>query len=658
MPQQTSANTYWAKLPKARLAEALDRKRKDFLDLLDSSGLYNRICRALNLYHGNAHSGEHTDLKEPIRLSGPEGTELDISLNAYRSSLSLLKTYITSQKLEFDAIATGNDAHALCAAKKGNEILDATLLDPSTGLERGLSQAVEDALVTTMGFVWNLWDPTLGPERDADPETMTIQRRGALRHLNPSVTDVVYDPFIRDFGEARWVEVRRQENRWDLAAELGNSAAARAIREAPSGAGSKYDRYDFSIDRSRKDRDYVWVSYFYHARTPALPDGRFVRRVGETILEDDILIDEHIPVFAVTPGQFLFTAFGFTPAFSLESPQTLLNGVVSDIATNQNALGTNKIWKKPNEPLGRAQLERGVKILECETKPEVLDLLQTPPELFKSVETYLMFIERFSGVNASAHGQAVGTNVSGAALAFSEQRVQQAAADLVQNYDRFMSQVAHSTLVVQRARLEDDDQMTVGVGSKRAAYGKKDLEGIERVAIVRGNPLLRTLAGRIQVAESLKAADAVDGDEFLTVVETGNLSKIMETRSNQLKLIHYENDLLEKGIESHMALPTDNHVLHIRLHAALLSTREVRSNPDIARVILAAMAEHKAQMADPNGEVQLWQSLLYGVPMPPPPGAPQGGSPPAEIGQPSPPNKPPPGTGPGPGGVLAPAPNA
>ena len=639
---------YWALLPTAdeaggpTLLPELEKRRQRFLDLMDDCGLWGRVRRSLGLYHGIPDQDPQT-LQPSLRVSGDEGEDLDASFNLFRSNLSLLKTYITGQKPEFDALATDESTESINATKKANQVLDAHLADSTSGLESALSQSVEGALVTTAGYLWVLWDYALGDIVTRDPEAGTVYRKGALRFINPAFTDVVSDPSVRDPKQGRWLGARRQENKWDMAAMY--PAVAEKILEACKDK-TKYSEFDLSLDTARHDTDdTLWVHTFFLKPSPAAPNGRQVTYIKpDVILEDlDELPGGHFPVHRLVPGQFLFTPFGFTPAFSCEAPQLLLDSVISTIASNQDALGSTKIQKKPGEPLGRAQLERGITVLECESEIKPLQLCNTPAEVFKAVELYMGFLERFSGVNATAAGQPEASLESGSALAFTAQRVQQAASDLVANYDLFIADVGTSVI---RAYAIAGGQHSVGSGKYATTFTTghqepgppdpatgmptvkevpSDFAGIDRVGIVRGNPLLRDLPGRIQVGTALRQSGDIDGDEFLTLAQTGSIDKLIQRRDNQLDLIHAENDALLAGNLDHVALETDDHILHIRLHSAVLSNLKVRNDPNARKTVLAALLEHMDKMQDPF--TQALMPLLYAGPMGAPPGQPQGSPP-------------------------------
>lgn len=592
--------SYWAGFDAKDLVKRLQKKREDFLEFFDQSNYFDRVYRNWAYYHGlnYAQAGSNTE----IRIAGKEGELRLLAINEFRSNISLLKTYITEGEVEWDAIATGDGAAALNAAKKVNSFLDGAVQSNDLDVGRVLDNATEDSLILTAGYAWNLWDQNHGRPTGVvgSGKNRRFKWSGEVRCLNPSMFDVVFDYTVRNFHECAWVEVRRQENKWDLAAEYASDKKKReaVLRDEHDEYNKKYRKFDFRLPSEElTTRDHRWVYYFYHKPCPALPTGRFLRRIFNHPLEDEMMLpDGHIPVSRIIPAQFMLTPFGFTPAFSAQAPQEALNAAESTRVTAENALGPPKIWKRKGEPLNRAQLEPGITVLECETKPEPINFYQLSPELRESVDLYMNQVQRAIGTNETARGSPEPNIKSGAAMAFTEQRVTQAASDLVKNRRRFLSDFGTSLAKVYAHRLQGSRPIEVRQSitdrAQTIELTPEEFQAIKTVSVIPGNPAMRTLGGRIQVAEILLEKQAVRPDEFVTVLKTGKLDKIMEAEDNQLQLIAEENDALFKG-EEHVAMPHHNHMLHIRRHLSEADSENGRRYPEIGDRYRAAALQHK-----------------------------------------------------------------
>ena len=121
--------------------------------------------------------------------------------------------------------------------------------------------------------------------------------------------------------------------------------------------------------------------------------------------------------------------------------------------------------------------------------------------------------------------------------------------------------------------------------------------------------------------------------EYLTVLNTGELDPLVQADQSELDLIKDENKRLRRGMPAY-ADPTDYHVLHIREHKAVVNKVEIRENPDIVQVLYAHLMEHLS-MLDQPAVARMQLALGFEVPYPPLPpevagqggggGAPAGG---------------------------------
>lgn len=626
MDSWNSNDQYWALLPPEDLIKELKLRRKEFWEFFKSTDLYERIQRSYLFFHGQYHEDGYG--QNAIKIGGPEGSLRYVQSNEYRSIVSLLKTFIVAGKPEWDAITKIADADALEATKLANRLLDGFMLDTDYDAEAFFGRAVEDGLVLTQGFCWQLWNAQAGDQENVeavDPTTGEVMTGGDLELLNPSIQDVVFDYSVRQFKKSAYVLVRRPENRWDLIATYPDMAED--IKKLPAIDEAEDDSSDHQAWMLElqipevKCKDQVWVYYFYHRWSPAIPKGRFVRYVGDKVLQDRILLERHIPVCRFIPSQYMLTCFGYSQILDLQSPQEGLNAVLSTIATNQNSLGLNKIWTKSGEPINIADLEPGITAIQTQTPPQSLNFLQSAPELFKAFETYTMVMERLGGVAAASRGQNPPNVRSASALAMLDSRTTQGASDLIGNFRILQCEVGTSIVKTLRYLTSGARVMSL-VGAHGArfvqAFKAQDLEGVEKVAVVTGNPLMGTLSGRMSVAEQLVTSGLIKTpEEYLTVIKTGELDALTETSEMQLRSAAAENDAVLKGQPPGTSLVIDDHVLHIKKHLAILDTPVTRADVRIAPVMLAHIGTHVTMLQDPFVQQLM---IILGYQLPPMPG--------------------------------------
>jgi hypothetical protein len=160
-----------------------------------------------------------------------------------------------------------------------------------------------------------------------------------------------------------------------------------------------------------------------------------------------------------------------------------------------------------------------------------------------------------------------------------------------------------------------------------------DLSQVNRVIVDVGNPLARTTAGKVQLAENLIQYGIIkDPTQYFTVLNTGNLEVLDEYQQNELLLIRAENEKLAQG-ETVAALAIDQHIIHIKEHKGVLADPDLRQDPTLVQQTLSHINEHIQFLRTVDPALL---SIIGEQPL-----GPQGGSPPT----PAPPG--PPGARPG-----------
>ena len=115
------------------------------------------------------------------------------------------------------------------------------------------------------------------------------------------------------------------------------------------------------------------------------------------------------------------------------------------------------------------------------------------------------------------------------------------------------------------------------VGKNKQSYTKEfigaDLSTIQNVQIQAINPMMQTMAGRLDIAEKLAGSGLIKGvDEYVAVLDGQPLSMMTEDDLSESDLMAQENeDFLEGKVVT--ALASDNHPLHIQKHKDFLTTR-------------------------------------------------------------------------------------
>lgn len=596
---------YWAGVPEDEIADEIHEKIDRFYKYLSLSGRTDLYRRSWAYYYRPRISG---GMLNPV---GEQGEMTAFNVNHYKNLLQHLETMTTQQRASFEPRATNSDVKS-----QSQVILAAGLLDfymREKKLERYIKSAVKDGLMYGEGFVRAEWDATSG-ETFGKTETGATIYQGDIKYTNYMPLDVIRDFTKLASGQDTWHILRDFQNKYDLAAKFPTVAE---------------DILDDSIDQlelsqtttlnalALEESDNIPVYTLIHKQTPALPSGRYTQ-----VLENGtVLFDGPIPykqphVYRIAPDEESGTCFGFTVAYDLLNMQEGIDMLYSTAITNQAAFGVQNILVPKGHDLSTSQIAGGLNIMEYDPKvgkPEALNLTQTPAEIFNFMQMIEKLMETISGVNSVARGNPEASLKSGAALALVQSMAIQFSMGLQQSYAQLVEDLGTGTIQLLQ-EFASVPRVAAIVGKSNRPLMKdftgEDLDMIQRVTVDMGNPMTRTTAGKVNLAESLMQNGLIDNpDQYIQVITTGRLEPIIEGKQAGLLLIKGENEMLADGIPQR-ALITDNHAKHILEHTTVLSNPEIRQDPNspIVQATLAHIQEHMMMMNDPMNQ-QLMQIL-------------------------------------------------
>jgi hypothetical protein len=245
-------------------------------------------------------------------------------------------------------------------------------------------------------------------------------------------------------------------------------------------------------------------------------------------------------------------------------------------------------------------------------------------------------METISGVNSVSRGNPQKSLESGSALALVQSMAIQFNAPLQQSYIQLLEDVG--TMTIQILQEYADTPRVVQISGKRSrgivqqAFTKDDISGISRVQVQAGNPMAKTVSGRLAIAQDLLQNQIITTpEEYLMVLETGELEPLTQGPTAELLNLATENELLTDG-QQVLTMFTDDHVLHITEHKALAGDPAVRQDPNKIQLLNQHIMEHIQFLSDPM--YQNYRTLM-GQPSLPPMGMPGmgGGGMPPEQGQ-------------------------
>lgn len=621
------AETYWAKQPVEELLGTLEDKTKKYVKAIKSGVYWNRVLRSLSYNHGLYYDGSASSIALDVKQTGEQGEFLGVAANHFRNLLQHLHSMVTRDKLALTCRAVNTDNKSIERAKMGRGLVD--YYQREKGMSKKLRLTCEYALNFGHAFFVALWDQA---KKTWDDDENTTSGDISFYSLPPS--DVAYDLAYTDFTDSPWIAFKSNVNRFDLAMTYPEHGEDILNSQEPEELRLKVYDSMRAIDPVKGDTIPLWR--FFHKKTPAIPTGRYCEWVPGTYLKDEVLLYREPPIRRMAAGEWLLSSFGMSPAFDLQGLQEMFNVCLSAISSAVAAFGVQNVWAPPgNEKIVSILMKNGLRVLVCPQKPEGLNTLAVPSELWKFLDVLIAQMERISGVNSVVRGDPDPSLKSGEALKVIEARAYQFSGPLQESYNTLNEEAGTDLIRILQDFAEGTRTVNI-LGRSNRSYQKTfepdDLESIDRVVVELTNPLAKGTAGKLSMAQDLmKLGELRTKEQYIEVLQTGNMDVLFEADNAQFNLIREENEALGEGKVIPEPAPTDNHLLHMKEHAgANLGTIENRAGP-IRINTEAHLQLHMQMLLNPTIQ-QIQIALGYQVPaafLVPPgmPAMPQAGGP-------------------------------
>lgn len=605
-------NQYFATLPADQIAPEIMKKVEQYKEYLLESGRLSLWRKSYQAYYRPSTKGGR------LNKSGPASEFTTISVNHYRNLLVHLKTMTMQQRPAFDPKATNTDYKSQAQTILASGLLEYYLKEKK--MERNIKTALEHSLVFGEGFVRADWDAQSGEAFGVNPETGAEIKQGDLRYANFMPFQVSRDYTKMDNMEQDWYVLETYQNRYTLAAKYPE--LSEKILNLPSKLDDD-DKYK-PLWFQNEETDDVTVYEFYHRSTEAVQSGRITMLLSsDIVLLDGPLPYRQLPVYRISPEDQIGTPFGYTVGYDLLPVQEAIDGLYSTVLTNQTTFGVQNIAVPQGHNLGVTQIAGGLNLIEYDSKlgkPEALNLTSTPPEIFNFITQLEQLAETLSGVNSVARGNPEASLKSGSALALVAQQAINFTASLQQSYAQLLEDLGTATINILRD-FASVPRIAVIAGKSNRSLMKQftgdDLDLINRVTVDMGNPLSKTAAGRVEIAENLMANSLIkDADQYIQVLTTGRLEPAIEGTQAELLNIKAENEEMSEG-RMVPVMVTDEHLKHILEHKTILASPDARRNPQIIQLVTQHLQEHLNFLMDPMYAPML-QALGQASMAPPP----------------------------------------
>lgn len=594
-----SGETYWAKKPRDDLREELVRRQDEYFQGLNRSAFADAINRNWLYYHGLFGVGDDFNIfGTAIQRVGMKGERSFMGVNHFRNLIQHLFVIATRDRPAPKSRAINPDYESLMDAMTVDGVLEQYMREG--GFSEILARAVEHSLVLTKGYVALDWDETLGEAVDGDVKTNRLQHQGDVSGENPTLIDVVLDADnMKPFRKHSWVCTRDWPNKWDLI------ACYPKMKEKILNSKEPFDS-NFRLEDRPDRRDVVGRWTFWHHRTPGMPTGRKMCFTRACCLNDGPLPDylERPPVFQCMPSEVLLTNDGWSPGFDLQGPQEAINMMISNIVTTHDAFGIQNIWSPLGNNLSIGQIAGGLRFIQSKYEPKPLQLAKVASDATQFIELVIKWMETLSGINSVTRGQPEYTLKSGKALSIVEAKAIQFASRMLASVNQLTEDVLTSLVQILSAKMGSSPRVAYIAGKYsrmiRRDYTADTLKSVKRVYVEVGNPLLRTLSGRVDMAEMfIKNGWVKLPEEVMGLFDTGRMEPMLQADQAQLALLASERDALMEG-DIVPVLKTDYHSLHIRECVALLNTPAIRMDDVLAANVLSHSLVHIAMLYLPD----------------------------------------------------------
>lgn len=611
-----STNTkYFAAREAKDAAKILLEKASDWTNILTSNGYLEKLKSCLGAYHGAYFNDSHT-----ISFSGEQGELAQLPVNHIRNLAQHMFVMTTSSRPQMEARAANSDYKSSAQVTLANGLLDYYMREKR--LERYINSAVEQSIVLGSGYVKVEWDATAGKVIEEDEELGEKIYEGDIKFTNLSPFDVVFD-VNREDADHDWILVRTYKNKFDLAAkypEYEEKILALDVKNSINSYSSQIFR------KVASDQVEVWT--MYHRRSDAMPGGRELVFLSEEItLSDTVLQYRRIPIFRMSPNNILGTAFGYSNLFDLLPLQEGINHLYSAIMSNNIAFATQNLFVESGANIDITNLGGGLNIIQGSKQPVPLNLLGTSPETFQFLGILEGKMEQLSGINGVTRGtpDPAANLRSGTSLALVQSMAIQFQNGLQNQYVQLIEDLGVAILeILQDNASSPRVASIVGVNNKQyiVEFKGEDISDINRVIVDVGNPLARTTAGRVQMAEQMMQMkpEEFSFQQYVQVINTGRIDGMTSKVVDQENLIQQENEALTNG-KTIKAMVWDDHKEHILHHRNVLNDLDIRNDDARAAVVYKHLMEHIefGKNAEPAVLTVTNQQTL---PQPPAPAAP------------------------------------
>lgn len=596
-----SDEQYWCSLPEEEFATELFSRS---IPRGTNGSIHGWLLRAAYSSFYGAAPLDGPGSTAFVGRSGEQGEIVTLRVNQLRSHANARHQLVTSPKLDWDCEAVNTDAKSLSDAARGASILEYLWKQRRYGAQA--VEAVLGAIIYGEEFLFTPWDDLAGKALGRVPEASspsgeTIPSRvvyeGDVRCHNVPSWDVLRDGSASSYEESDWLCVRLDVNKWSLIAQHPDMREKILSHQPDDRRGM-----DQPWDARPTGGDRVTCYFFFHKRTPALPDG-----MQSVLLGDDCVLshepledcyDGLLPIHRIACADLKGTPYAWTDFWECMGIQELYDDVQTSLATNIVSFGKQIIAQEEGDVSPVDQLSDGPKLLiypKGSRPPQAVNLMVPNPEMFQHIERLKQDQRQIMGLNDIVMGQPDSAQMNASAFALLASMAVTQNSDLQARYVEMVSRTGRSILRIYQAKASVKRKVRiVGVHGPSVVqeFGSEDLQNLDDVFVTVGNPLSHTSAGRLQLAQMyVQQGFILTPEQLQSVIEEGTLQPLTQVLRDELLYVAEENEAILRGTNPPVKI-TDSHMLHIKEHRGPTFSSASRGDARINAAADAHIQEH------------------------------------------------------------------
>lgn len=642
-------DTYFANLPDDLIGDAIWERKREYEKFLKQSGLYALYRKMHWKYYG--HDVDTAFTTHGVGQDGRQGELHILRMNHLRSIITAWLNMVRSQRPAVTPVAINDDYESELEVKRGKALLDHERGPSGASIEAREAETREFAGLYGHGFLLQLWNEGLGEvvmptaqeagmELAPGEDLEQSKRTGDIEAWALSPLDVFFDPRRKD-SKFPWIICRIFKSRHDIAARF--PAFREQILELKTQAdadGTDGIDFSFAISRtaepaSESAKDELPVYILLHDKTEAVVEGKQVIMLdAKTILRSGPLGYKKKPCRRLAAATIDRTPFGFSPAWDQLAPQEAADSLATIGLTNARTFGLGVMTSPKGSDVELEQLAEGLVLLPYTPgmdPPKPIQMPTTPDQVFQFRREMIGEQGTILGVNSVIRGDPEASLKSGSALALVQAQGVQFSNDFQENDVRFIEEHSIDTIEICQLFMEDERKFEIvgaHVASLTLPFTGQQLNRITKVRVQIVNPLSKTIAGKMQIAETLaeRFSNQLTPGDFFRVAETGSGEHLTKRLDQKSANIDRENELLSQGIGPIPQVPkmapdgqpmmgpdgnpvmmpqrepgktyivcliTDDHRAHVEKHLEVVDNPAVRGSENpIAVAVVKAVLDH------------------------------------------------------------------